>query len=69
MGQSAAEQGYDEVDQLSQVYVAVALHQVREMLGEDRCSSVQLIGLFFRIEDGTMHVLRDDRFVNLTDAE
>ena len=51
------------------VIVAVALDQICEVYGEDRCTKVHLIGLFFRVEDGTHHVLRDYHFVDFTDAD
>ncbi|HEY5822130.1 MAG TPA: bifunctional SulP family inorganic anion transporter/carbonic anhydrase [Propionibacteriaceae bacterium] len=65
----AAEEGWNEVDQLGQVNVAIGLDRVRAILGEERLAEVELVGLFFRIEDGTVHVLNDDRFVTLTDGE
>lgn len=69
VGRSAAEAGWNEVDQLGQVNVSVALDRVRALLGPDRVAAVNLVGLFFRIDDGTVHVLRDHRFVSLTDGE
>ena len=68
VGRAAAEQGLGEVDQLAQVNVALALDRLVEMLG-DRAERVQLVGLFLDIADGTVDVLRDDRFVPLTDGE
>lgn len=68
VGRAAAEQGLGEVDQLAQVNVALALDRLTEVLG-DRAERVQLVGLFLDIADGTVAVLRDDRFVPLTDGE
>ncbi len=69
VGASAAAAGDGEVDQLAQVNVAVTLDRLREVLGAERLERVRLVGLFFRIDDGSLSVLRDDAFVDLTDAE
>jgi len=66
VGQEAAYAGRSEVDQLAQVNVALTLDRLREVLGE---RPVRLVGLFFDVADGTLHVLRGDRFTPLLDAE
>lgn len=69
VGVAAAEAGEGELDQLAQVNVAVSLDRLRDELGPQRASRVAFVGLYFRVGDGTVWLLRDDRFVPLTDAE
>jgi carbonic anhydrase len=69
IARTAARNGFNEVDQLSQVNIALAMDRIRDTLGEERLSAVTIVGMFFRIEDGTLFVLRDDEFVSLTDSE
>jgi carbonic anhydrase len=69
IARTAAQNGFNEVDQLSQVNIALAMDRIRDTLGEERLGAVTIVGMFFRIEDGTLFVLRDDEFVSLTDSE
>ncbi|MDQ4110580.1 MAG: bifunctional SulP family inorganic anion transporter/carbonic anhydrase [Actinomycetota bacterium] len=66
VGAAAAAAGRSEVDQVSQVNVAVMIDRLGELLaGRD----VRLVGLFLDISDGTLQILRGDGFTTLTDAE
>lgn len=66
VGLAAAGAGRSEVDQVSQVNVAVMIDRLGELLaGRD----VRLVGLFLDISDGTLQILRADGFTTLTDAE
>lgn len=67
VGRAAAEAGLSEADQLSQVNVALSVERLCELVG-DR-PGVECIGLWLKIDDGTVWILRDDHFVPLTDAE
>jgi carbonic anhydrase len=69
VARAAAEAGANEVDQLAQVNVAMTIDTLRRELGPERSAGVTFVGLFFRVADGTVWMLRDDRFVPLTDAE
>ena len=66
VGVAAAEAGLPEADQLAQVNVAITLERLRETLGE---RDVELVGLFFRVDDGSLHLLDGEAFVPLADAE
>lgn len=66
VGLAAATAGRSEIDQVSQVNVAVMIDRLGELL-EDR--DVRLVGLFLDISDGTLQILRADGFTTLTDAE
>ncbi|MBF4161191.1 solute carrier family 23 protein [Nocardioides acrostichi] len=68
IGRAAAAAGESEADQLSQVNVAVALDRLRAMAGE-RAGDLTFVGLWFRIDDGSMHLLCDGAFTPLVDAE
>jgi carbonic anhydrase len=74
VGRAAAEAGYGEADQLSQVNVAVGLDHLRAYAGE-RAEGLTFVGLWLRVADGSLLILRpgengeDDRFVELTPAE
>lgn len=66
VARSAAAAGLSGADQLAQVNVAITLERLRRVLGD---REVDLVGLFLRVDDGTLHLLREDAFVPLTDAE
>lgn len=68
VARAAAEDGWSEGDQLGMVNVAVALDRVRAVLGPDR-AHVRVVGMFYALTNGHVHVLRDDRFVDLVDGE
>lgn len=68
VGVAARERGESEADQLAQVNVALAVAALRrqaETLGREP----EFVGLFFRVDEGTLWMLRDDTFVPLTDSE
>jgi carbonic anhydrase len=69
VGRHAADAGASEVDQLAQVNVAMTIDTLRRELGPERSARVEFVGLYFRVADATVWMLRDDRFVPLTDAE
>lgn len=69
VGVAAAAAGDGDVDQLAQVNVAMTLDRLRAELGPERSAQVSFVGLFFRVADGTVWMLRGDHFVPLTDAE
>lgn len=68
VGVSARRRGESEADQLAQVNVALAVDALRRQ-AESLGRRPELVGLFFRVEEGTLWMLRDDTFVPLTDAE
>ncbi|PPK67481.1 bifunctional SulP family inorganic anion transporter/carbonic anhydrase [Actinokineospora auranticolor] len=67
VAQRAAAEGWSEVDQLSMVNVAVQLENLRK-IPEVAKSDVRLVGLFFDIPTGTLHMLAGDRYTPLEDA-
>ncbi|TQL70168.1 carbonic anhydrase [Nocardioides albertanoniae] len=66
VGAAAAGAGRSEVDQVSQVNVAVMIDRLGDLLGD---RDVRLVGLFLDISDGKLQILRGDAFTTLTDAE
>ncbi|MGH3353273.1 MAG: SulP family inorganic anion transporter [Nocardioides sp.] len=66
VGAAAAAAGRSEVDQVSQVNVAVMIDRLGELLAD---RDVRVVGLFLDIADGKLQILRDDAFTTLTDAE
>ncbi|WP_018684361.1 SulP family inorganic anion transporter [Actinokineospora enzanensis] len=63
----AAAEGWSAVDQLAMVNVAVQLESLRAT-PEVAASGARLVGLFFDIPTGTLHMLDGDRVTPLEDA-
>lgn len=68
VGEAARERGDSEVDQLAQVNVAVAVERLRAMVA-DRPEPPEVVGLYFRIDQGQLWLVREDGAVPLGDAE